>query len=322
MIFCIFAVNSAEKMKLQKSILILLAAFFFSCDFVKEEKDEQSSNYNKIEKEILKSRQLSQKFQEYWYSGEAEITSYTLLQERYGEIREGTAVAIFVSEDFLPNEQVKPDKISEDNISVLKLNSTKNFTTGIYPYSILNSIFSPLKIQDHPEKVSSSVQEWCGQMFMQLNSKQDFEIVSHSYFENEADQNLTLPKTWLEDEIWNRIRINPEELPIENITMIPSFEYLQMRHKERKPYSVIVNLKQEDSISIYHLKYPDLERELRIFFKSHFPYTIEKWEEKIQNPKDSLDLKTTATKLKRIKSKYWEKNNNKHSSLRDSLGLK
>ena len=309
-------------MKLSKSILIIFAAFFFSCDFVKEEKDQQSSNSDKVEKELLKPRQLSQKFQEYWYSGEAEITSYTLLQERYGEIREGTAVTIFVSEDFLPNEQVKADKISEDNISVLKLNSTKNFTTGIYPYSILNSIFSPLEIQDHPEKVTSSVQEWCGQMYMQLNAKQDFEIISHSYFENEADRNLTLPKTWLEDEIWNRIRINPEELPIGNITMIPAFEYLQMRHKERKSYPVIADINQEDSISIYQLKYPDLERELRIFFKSHFPYTIEKWEEKFQNPKDSLDLKTTATKLKRIKSKYWEKNKNKHSSLRDSLGLK
>ncbi len=309
-------------MKLPKSLLIILTALFFSCDFTKEENDVQSTTSKNVEQQTLNPRQLSQEFQEYWYSGEAEITSYTLLQERYGEIREGTAVTIFVSEDFLPNKQVKADNISEDNISVLKLNSTKNFTTGIYPYSILNSTFSSLEFQDHPEKVASSVQEWCGQMYMQLNLKQNFEIISHSYFENEADQNLSLTKTWLEDEVWNRIRINPEELPIGNMTMIPSFEYLQMRHKERKSYSVIANLKQEDSMSIYQLKYPDLEREMRIFFTTEFPHTIEKWEEIIKIPNDTLGLKTTAKRLKRIKSKYWEKNKNEHSNLRDSLGLK
>lgn len=308
-------------MNFQKLIFLLSILLIFSCDFPKDESKLQSTSEKILPQKNTKSRQLTEEFKDYWFAGEAEITSYTLLQERYGEIREGTAVNIFVSEDFLPNEQVKADNISEDNISVLKLNSTKNFTTGIYPYSILNSTFSPILYQEHPEKIASSVQEWCGQMYMQLNSKDNFEIISHSYFENEADQTLSFEKTWVEDEIWNRIRINPEELPKGSLSMIPAFEYLQMRHKERKSYPVIASLNREDSISIYQLKYPDLDRDIRIYFNTEFPHTIEKWEEKIGNPTDTLGLKTTANKLQRIKSKYWEKNKNKHSSLRDSLGL-
>ena len=44
---------------------------------------------------------------DYWYRGEAEITTYDLRQARYGELREGTAVLIQVSEPFLAEKQVK-----------------------------------------------------------------------------------------------------------------------------------------------------------------------------------------------------------------------
>jgi hypothetical protein len=33
---------------------------------------------------------LTEEFKKYWYAGEAEITSYTLKQARYGEMRTGT----------------------------------------------------------------------------------------------------------------------------------------------------------------------------------------------------------------------------------------
>ena len=83
------------------------------------------------------SNELSQAFKDYWYQGKAEITSYKLEQARYGEMRDGNAVLIYVTEDFLPEVQVKADRQNAKNIPVLKLNSTKNFNTGIYPYSIM-----------------------------------------------------------------------------------------------------------------------------------------------------------------------------------------
>ena len=50
-----------------------------------------------VKSEVL-SLDLSQDFKDYWYDGSAEISSYQLYQERYGEMREGTAVMIFVTE--------------------------------------------------------------------------------------------------------------------------------------------------------------------------------------------------------------------------------
>jgi len=306
----------------KRFFLLIFAIVFLGCNSSEEKNGEKTISDIKTPKKTISPRNISNEFKEYWYSGNAEITSYTLMQERYGEIREGTAVNIFVTEDFLPQEQVKANNSSEENISVLKLNQTKNFNTGIYPYSIMSSTFSPIPNTGHPLKVSNGVQEWCGQVYMQLNNRDNFEIESHSYFEGEADQKISLPKTWLENELWNLIRINPEELPTGDVMMIPSFEYLRLRHKEIKQHNAFASLKQGDSVTIYTLNYPDLQRQLMLFFNSRFPYEIEKWEEtNAVDPNDTVRLKTTALKLKRIRTDYWTKNRNEFSHFRDSLGL-
>jgi len=294
-----------------------------ACNSSEEKNDSQNISSKNETSKTKSPRVISKEFKDYWYDGTAEITSYSLMQERYGEIREGSAVNIFVSEDFLPDMQVKANSSSEGNISVLKLNQMKNFNTGIYPYSIMTSSFSPISEKEHTLKITNSVQEWCGQVYMQLNNREEFEIESHSYFQGEADQKLSLPKTYLENELWNLIRINPEELPTGDVMIIPSFEYLRLRHKEIREHNAFASLKQGDSITIYTLNYPDLQRQLMLFFNSTFPYEIEKWEEvNAADLNDTLRLKTTATKLKRIKSDYWSKNGNEHLSLRDSLQLK
>ncbi|NGX84336.1 septum formation inhibitor Maf [Aequorivita sp. KMM 9714] len=303
--------------------VLFLSLFLFSCNSSEEKKEFSKNQKETIKEKDVAYRNVSQEFKDYWYSGKAEITSYDLSQVRYGEIRKGKAVNIFVSENFLPKEQVKADNDSKENISVLKLNQTKNFNTGIYPYSVMTSTFSPISTQENAIKISNSVQEWCGQVYMQLNNRNEYEIKSHSYFADEGDKNFSVPKTWLENELWNLIRINPEELPTGNLTLIPSFEYLRFYHKEVKAYNATASLKQGDSISIYTLNYPDLQRELTLFFQSNFPYEIEKWEEvNAQKTNDTSHLKTTAIKSKRIQSAYWKENKNEFLHLRDSLGLK
>lgn len=288
-----------------------------------EEKNEKQTIPKKKEVKIADSRKVSSQFKDYWYSGKAEITSYILQQERYGEMREGIAVNVFVTEDFLSDVQVKTKNVSENNVSVLKLNQTKNFNTGIYPYSIMSSTFSPIANTSQALKVSTSVQEWCGQTYIQLNNRKNFEIESHSYFEGEADQKLSLKKTWLENELWNLIRINPEELPTGDLMIIPSFEYLRIHHKEIKEHNAFASLKQGDSLTVYTLNYNNLQRQLMVFFKSMFPYEIEKWEEvNAAARNDTLRLRTTATKLKTIRTDYWNQNRNEFTGLRDSLGLK
>lgn len=267
--------------------------------------------------------ELSEKFKEYWYSGKAEITSYRLQQARYGELREGEAVLIYVTEDFLPGEQVKANSANTENISVLKLNSAKNFVTGIYPYSIMQSSFYPLNGEQHAIKVSASIQEWCGQVYMQLNKHKDFEISSHSYFQGEADQQLELKTGNLENEIWNRLRTETEKLPVGDIKMIPSFEYLRLSHKPIKAYEAYAEYFTADSLNIYRLEYPGLKRTLKIFFEKSFPFAIEKWEESYPSGfgKNKKILTTTAVKKQRIRSDYWNKNSNNNLPLRQKLEL-
>ncbi|MBW2937625.1 septum formation inhibitor Maf [Aureisphaera sp. CAU 1614] len=261
-------------------------------------------------------RNLPEEFKTYWYDGNAEITSYNLLQERYGELRKGKAVNIFVTEDFLPEAQVKANNISEENIPVLKLNQVKKYVTGIYPYSVMTSAFSPLNSTQHAVKLSFSMQEWCGQAYVQLNNRKEFEIISHSYFEGEADQSLSLTKTWLESEIWNLIRINPNQLPTGDLSVLPSFEYFRMSHQKIESKNAYGKLMQGDSLSTYTLEYPEIKRSLAFYFNSQSPYEIERWEETHPN-----GLKTTAEKLRRIKSKYWSQNGTQFEFLRDSLLL-
>ena len=101
---------------------------------------------------------VSDQFGEFWYQGKAEITSYSLEQARYNETHTGHAVLIFVTEDFSESKQVKldnPDRVPEDRLPVLKLNLTKKFNTGIYPYSIMASVFTPLDRKKHKKTVNS-----------------------------------------------------------------------------------------------------------------------------------------------------------------------
>ncbi|MEH6514636.1 septum formation inhibitor Maf [Maribacter arcticus] len=268
-------------------------------------------------------KQLTQEFKDYWYNGTAEITSYSLQQARYGEIREGNAVMIFVTEPFLPGLQVKADTNDSNNIPVLKLNATKNYITGIYPYSIMTSSFYPVYDNQHALKLSFSSQEWCGHVYAQLNNRNDFEIMSHSYFGSEADQDYHLGKTNLENEIWNKIRINPADLPIGELTMIPSLEFIRLTHKELKAYKAITTLTKADYINTYEITYPDLERTLKINFRSEFPYTIESWMDTYKDGfgEKAKTLSSKATIINRITTPYWQQNSNKDLSLRDSLGL-
>ncbi|GAA4324483.1 hypothetical protein GCM10023115_53840 [Pontixanthobacter gangjinensis] len=289
-------------------VFVLLIIFCFSCN---------------SQKGKVQELQLSEKFKDYWYSGEAEITSYELEQARYGEMRKGEAVLIFVTEDFLPKEQVKANSQNKKNISVLKLNSTKNFVTGIYPYSIMQSSFYPLNGQEHALKISASIQEWCGQVYTQLNNRENYEISSHSYFQGEADQQLSLEKAELENEVWNRLRIDPDKLPVGEFKMIPSLEYLRLSHQPIKEYTVSGEFYTVDELNVYMLEYPELKRKLKIFYQPYFPFGIEKWEETYPSgfEDDQKLLTTSAVKKQRIKSDYWNKNSNKNLPLREKLEL-
>ncbi|PRX55192.1 septum formation inhibitor Maf [Flagellimonas meridianipacifica] len=313
--------------KLQFIPIFIALLIVAACNTSTKTNDKELALNN--EKEIASSvtelpkKPLSEEFKKYWYAGNAEITSFELEQARYGEIRTGKSVLIYVTEPFLPSKQVKADRSNPGNVQVLKLNATKKYLTGIYPYSIMSSTFYPVSDNQHAIKTSLSVQEWCGHVYSQINNRDKFEFTSHSYFESEADENLSIDKSVLENEIWTKIRIDPNDLPIGDIKMVPSLEYIRLRHKEFKAYSANASMESKGDNTIYTISYPELERRLSITFSSSFPYTVESWNEEFKSGfgPNAKTLQTKATRLKSLKTPYWGQNGNDDLVLRDSLGL-
>jgi hypothetical protein len=276
--------------------------------------------------ESPQQEELSSEFKEYWYAGDAEITSYELEQVRYGEVHAGKAVLVYVTEPFSTTKQVKADNPGKKDISVMKLNFTKKFNTGIYPYSMMTSTFVPIKEkQDHALKITTTSQEWCGHTFTQLNNRNgQFNIELRSYFESEGDQNFTLDKTITEDELWTQIRLDPEALPEGEQSIIPAFFYLRLRHQPLKAYkATAVKKPAQAGQTTYSINYPDLNRELSITFNNSFPHEIVQWEENYRSGwgSSAKKLTTKATKIKTLKTDYWAKNSNDDLPLRGELGL-
>jgi hypothetical protein len=183
----------------------------------------------------------------------------------------------------------------------------------------MQSTYYPVSNNRHAIKATASIQEWCGHVYTQLNNREMFEIMSHSYFQGEADQNYKLNKTWTENELWAKLRIDPNSLPTGNLDIIPSLEFTRLRHQDIKSYKAYAILKD----GTYMLSYPNLNRTLQINFDTNFPYQINSWEETSVNGygSNSKTLTTKATKLETIKSDYWRKNNNADVRLRKTLKL-
>lgn len=270
---------------------------------------------------------FSGEFKSYWLNGLAEINSYDLLKARYGEIHKGDAVLLYVVEPFLPQEQVKSDgiKTGEKSERVMKLINSQKFFTGIYPYSIMTSSFYPLNTNRKGLlKLSLSSQDWCGQVFSQINNRDDhFELNKFSYFQKEGDENIKLGKSFLEEEIFTQIRLNPENLPIGEFELYPSSQYLRLTHNELKKYSASAKvIKNADGKnSIYELIYEGIDRELVINFENSPPYKITGWKETYSDFSGKR-LSSTASLRKSINLDYWKHNNVSDSTYRIVLGFK
>ena len=264
-------------------------------------------------------------FGDYWYQGEAEITTYRLQQARYGEVRAGEAVLIFVTEPFSLSRQVKLNRAGaagDDEATVLKLNATRTFTTGVYPYSMMTSVFMPVGEGLMPLKVTTSSQEWCGQTFTQLNkTSRGWRARLFSYFESEGDQDLTLPEVMSEDGLWTLLRLDPARLPVGEVRLIPSLVHQRLSHRPMQPYAAKASLFSGGSLRVYTLTYPELDRSVRIHFQADFPFTIEEWEEEQLEGANGERLTTRAVRKERAMLDYWRRNSLADSTYRISLGL-
>jgi hypothetical protein len=202
----------------------------------------------------------------------------------------------------------------------------KNFITGIYPYSMMTSVFTPLDSGARYHKIASSMQEWCGNTYAQINCKGSrMRLRSYSYFEEEGDLDTVLFNTQLlEDDTWNLIRLHPRTLPLGEHFMFPSLMYCRLAHIPIQAYRVFAKIKTDKKQQVYTLEYPQLQRTISIWFNTAYPHEIEKWEESYLDGfgKDSRVLITRATRKKRIWTDYWNKHKTTDKKLREQLGFK
>jgi len=269
---------------------------------------------------------IHENFGDYWYQGKAEITSYVLEQPRYGETRAGSSVLIFVTENFSREKHVKldrPDAAGDDGVTVLKLNRTREFTTGIYPYSMMASVFTPISGNQDPRslKVTVSSQEWCGQTFAQLDLEGNrYHVRHHSYFESDSDRTAYLPGAILEDELWAKIRIDPSSLPTGVISIIAGALNQRLSHGEYIVQEAVATLTPANgNETVYTLEYQDSGRTLAIRFETAFPHRIMGWEE--TQLRDGNPVTTRATRDSSMLIDYWNRNSLADEALRAELNL-
>lgn len=261
---------------------------------------------------------------DYWYSGLAEINSYAVEQERYGEVRQATEVLVFVTEPFLLERQVKDDGIDTDDesISVFKLNRMEKFTTGIYDYSLMLSVFTPVSYDRYPHtlKTTFSAQDWCGQVWHQINRRSGkFQVETRSYFQGEGDERQAINADYLEDELVSRVRIDPASLPSGKTRLIPSAKFSRLRHVDTGAANAVVSFGESPKNAetrTLSIEYPDVDRSIEYRFDAQFPHRLLGWTERYQGK-----VLSEASLKKTLREPYWQQNGTKQDGKRAELGL-
>lgn len=159
----------------------------------------------------------SEGFRGTWFDGTAELSGYQMTVARYGELRTGELVLTYVTEPMDRRTRIKDDDATApDRIDVLKLNVNLTFLTGIYPYSVMTSVFSPIddwgpaSDRFSPVKITLTAQEWCGQVFHAIRPGRDAvaeELASYFASEGEISRRVpTAPGTLYEDALLIQLR--------------------------------------------------------------------------------------------------------------------
>ncbi len=270
-----------------------------------------------------------ERFDGYWYPNGAEISRFALDQARYANHHPGDAVMVFVTESLNPDTQIKADNAGPSDVPVLKLNAARKFYTGIYPYSTMTSVFTPVREGDAlPLKLSLSVQEWCGHVYTQLNrTGSGYRVESHSYFEGEGDRSFDLGAVVPEDALWNRIRTAPADLPVGAFELIPSVLYARFTHTDLTPAVASGGFGTAEGRSLeggaltrYEVRYRDSGRVLAIDFETAFPHRIQRWEETYAGYGGKV-MTTRGERTHTLMVDYWNRHDPPDRRLLDRLGL-
>lgn len=273
---------------------------------------------------------VDDEFETLWYDGQAEVAGYTWKGMRYGELRTGEAVAIFVTENVDAETHVKLDDPSKGGVTVLKLNLVRDFQTGLYDYDTTTSVFAEVGAF-RPLRVTFASQEWCGHVHEVLDVGKKLALDVQSYFEGESVETTLAMKdgALLGDHlfVWLRgLRGAPlapgetKELPY----LADGFER-RLRHAQADWQSVKITRAAASASEavpagtfpavVYTLATGD-GRSGRVAFEEAYPHRLLSWS--WQRGAELLDSGTLTGSQRR---KYWELHAEGQGALRAELGL-
>jgi len=263
-----------------------------------------------------------QQINDFWFSG-AELNRYELTQSRYGDEHPGHAEFIFVTEPFDLQQQVKSDHGGAGVVPVLKLNALRTFNTGLYSYRTMESVFTPIGPLNAPHAVKTtlSVQDWCGQIFSQINrSSGKWRLRSFSYFQSDGDVDrvIDIDGAWLEENLFVAARLNPAALPRGNFRAMPSQMFFRFAHRPPQVFDATGQLDVGGNTMTYTVRYPDIGRVFTITFDTAFPHIIREWSE---GQEASGNMTTARLTHRQMNVNYWRLNDPEHASERKKLGL-
>lgn len=276
-------------------------------------------------------------FLKYWKSGLAEISSYDITAERYGEMRRAQGVLVFVYEETSAKTRIKVESgktLPSQRIPTLKLNNVLKFNTGIYDYSVMTSVFSGLsgagvKRPFQPLKVSFTSQEWCGQVYQHVLPRPEGLVSEiHSYFEAEGDARTVLayPKgeLYYEDEMPILVReldgtlLKPGES--RKVNLVPG---LWERRKRHEPLAIIPGILTK--VGPDSLRHAGATMRIQTWTLDHAGMKTTYHVEDIP-PRKLLAWENSRGEkgrlIKSLRKTYWELNANKDEGLRQELGLR
>lgn len=224
------------------------------------------------------NQQTNAVFQKYWKTQDIESTKFILKQD-----------SLIIGEATLSYNLKELGK-DQPNGAILSLSS--NFSQKIiqenYNYSESSTAITPLNTPLYPHALSivSSSQSNEGTDFLSFQPEpKSYLFVGRNSVEPEKEIRKITEKGNLEDEIWAKIRMNPDALPQGEIEMIPSLGYWNKIHESPSAQEVKAELKGVENnpkLKIYSLDYPELKRKLEITFEANFPFQIMEFRETIE----------------------------------------
>ena len=273
-------------------------------------------------------------FYAHWADGKAEISSYRVAQPRYGESREGYGVLIFVTEDLNRKTYIKVESPTPppERVYVLKLNNVLKFTTGIYDYSVMTSVFSAVEGLDGSNpfeliKVNLSSQEWCGHIFDEIRVDDGkLRGALNSYFEREGlrTYSLDMPEGFQSEdhlliqirELKGRMMRAGESRPVRLLRSLWSFRTRHRPHalvdarlSKGKPETITVS---NESHEATPWRWETDRWNTTVWVETAYPRRILKWED---------GSGTRAELMVTVREPYWRQKALSDEVYRKRLGI-